>query len=245
MIILLLLVKNRESFLILLPLRHTRQLLSIHIESDIIIVALENSHKPTETKDMNHILTLFEVENANRKIDRFTFEHASNKLTAIAVASDAEVTTAVAEFFKEDSSVTKIELCGGISSAFPAKLRQQVPAIKNTPIGSVAFGFESLDSVMAYKQAYVDGEDLSQAFIYIMPGINSLRIDKIYGQTRTAIIAVPDARSLQGAAQQLYREKVHLIELYGWISNEDIASVIMHTGKGHIPVGYVGYTSVM
>lgn len=190
---------------------------------------------------MNHTLVIFEVEDADYKVDRFTFESESRKLTAIAVADDSQAIAAVSEYVTDDSSVTHIELCGGISSAFAAKLRESVPALEDTPIASVAFGFEALDSVIAYKQAYIDGKDLSQAFVYVVPGIATQRIDKVYGQTKTALIAVSDNEQLAQVGRKLREESVQLIEVYGWIDNISIATVVSETGDGTIPVGHTGY----
>lgn len=192
-------------------------------------------------EEMGHILTIFEVENANYKTDRFTFEHGANKLTAIAVASESEVLLATDGFIQEDPSVTRIELCGGISSAFPAQLKHAVPGIKDIPIAGISFGFESLDSVMAYKQDYAAEKKLAQAFIYMISGISVEQIDKQFGQTKTSLVAVPDSQALREVAQKLYQEGVRLIELYGWVSNDEIALLIASTGNGETPVGHVAY----
>lgn len=193
---------------------------------------------------MQHVLVVFEVEHANYKDDRFVFEHGPHKLTAVAVASEAEALQAVDEFLQQDRSVTRIELCGGISSAFSATLANALPATAGIPIAGVAFGFEALDSVMAYKQAYIDGKELSQAFVYVVPGLQSTRIDKVYGQTNTALLGVPDEQALRAVARTLHQEGVGLIEVYGWVDNSLIATLIEHTGKGEIPVGHVAYPAL-
>lgn len=189
---------------------------------------------------MKHTLVIFEVEGADAAKDRFTFSAQDTSLTVVAIPSSDLLGRIVKEVM-DISPVTHIELCGGMGFSWPARLRSAVPTLRSVHIGAISYGFESLDSVHWYKEAYTRGESLREVFFFVVPGIKTTRVDLTHGLVSTSLIALDSSR-LKGVSQELKDERIHLIELYGDVSAEDIATVLKNTGNGEIPVGVPTYS---
>lgn len=166
--------------------------------------------------------------------DRIVRDSRSGRQTIVAIDKPEtlpEVATRLAE-----EGVRLIELCGGISPVWRHKVAAAVGG--KALVSSVTFGIESLPSAAAYNAAYLAGKVQKEAFIILEPDANANRDHfGIENETqKTTFVPVPDDDTAARIADELCRDGVALIELYGGFTTQGIAKVI-EAVNGRAPVG--------
>jgi hypothetical protein len=130
----------------------------------------------------------------------------------------------------------RIELCGGLGAIDYAEVKAALRSDART--GLNRYGFESLEAIAAYKEAYARGESLTEAFVYLSAGADPQADRVVHGGT--TFIAVPDDVAVGSVAAELGDAGVGLIELYAGLGAA-AAAVALEATHGKVPVGFVGY----
>lgn len=142
------------------------------------------------------------------------------------------VSTAVAAV---DGGATRVELCGGIGVDEAAQVSAALPA--HADVRLVRYGFESLELIAAYKEAYGRGDDTGRAaFLVLDPGADPAG-DRLE-HADAVVVAVPDEDAVAVAVRELHeRHPLGLVELYGGLGVGAAAAARDATG-GEVPIGF-------
>lgn len=150
----------------------------------------------------------------------------------VGVPADDVVATAIG---LARAGVDRIELCGGFG---PVPHAEVVAALAARPapvpeVGTVLYGFESLEGAAAYKARFAAGEHLVWALLHADTDApdGGRRVDDADG---TPIVAVrPDDVGPTAAA--MAAAGVGLIELYAGLGTDAVAAAV--EASGGLPVG--------
>lgn len=187
---------------------------------------------------MGHTVIIYEASGADPATDRIVTRRGEHVTTVVATGDgEAESVAALAARFV-DEGADVIELCGGMG---PVPQAATLAAVGDrATVGAVMYGFESLESVAAYKVGFPAGEFLPTAFLYLEAGSDPAG-DRTVREDPTApttFVAVPDADAAVAVARELAGDGVRLIELYGGLGPDVAARIITATGA-QVPVGVV------
>jgi hypothetical protein len=187
---------------------------------------------------MSHTAIIYEAAGADPATDRIVTRHGDHTTTVVATGDGDPTSVAGLAAGLVGEGVDVIELCGGMGPVPQAAVLAAVG--DRATVGSVMYGFESLETVAAYKAGFAAGEFLPAAFLYLEPGADPTvdRAVKADEATHSTFVAVPDADAAVAVARELAAQGVRLIELYGGLGPEAAAQVIAATGA-QVPVGLV------
>ncbi|SDT07808.1 hypothetical protein SAMN04489751_3696 [Brevibacterium sandarakinum] len=133
-----------------------------------------------------------------------------------------------------DQGFERIELCGGVGALEANAVRAAVGG--RARLGLVRYGFESLERIAGFKQAFAAGEILGpQAFLY--PDDEGTEEVEHPDVTLIPIESIEQAESV---GRRLAEAHAGLVELYRGLTLEHAAAVLRGSG-GEVPVGFVGY----
>ena len=187
---------------------------------------------------MTHTAVILEAEGTDPSTDRFVAAHGGHT-TTIVLVGDPSTLPAVARDLVAGGA-DAIELCGGFGPVPQAAVRAAVG--DRADVGAVAFGFESLEGVAAYKAAFGTGEPLPGGFLVVGPGAEPA-VDRFTHPDPAApatFVLVPDAAAAAEEAGRLAAEGVRLFELYGRPTPE-VAVAVLEATSGRVPVGVAAY----
>lgn len=128
---------------------------------------------------------------------------------------------------------TRLELCGGVGIDVADKVRAALPG--EVRIGLNRYGFESLELVAEYKQAFARGEVRPSVFL-VPSEAGSARVD----HSDVSIVPVSSTEQIEAMTSDLVGLGVGLIELYGGLGTAHAAAAV-RGAHGRAPVGFVGY----
>src|SRR5690625_3158053 len=133
-----------------------------------------------------------------------------------------------------DAGASRIELCGGLGAEDAAAVAAAVGDRAEVRLNR--YGFESLELVTQYKQAFVTGDAGPAAFMYFAPDSDP-QADRIE-HPDGSFIPVPDDAAVEGVARALAYDGVAILELYGGLG-VPAAAAAFRGSRGTIAVGFV------
>lgn len=170
--------------------------------------------------------------------DHITRERAGGRMTIIGLSDPAEAPLVAAALAQD--GVDRIALCGAFALPWRARVAEAVGG--RAVVGSVAYAFESLTGIAAYKANFEAGKPSRGALISLEPGADPA-VDRTVREAddhHTTLVAVPDVETAIRVAQAVVAEGATLIELFGDFDSAGTAAVI-EAVEGRCPVGTVGY----
>lgn len=175
---------------------------------------------------------------ADPDVDRLTIGSDDQQTTVVAVAEPAAA-GAIANGLMGGGAAA-VELCGGLGPSAAARVVSAVGG--RAPVGAVAFGIDSAEGAVAFRDRVDAGLPTSAGFVLLHPGLDPNRDAQvlIVGALRTAFVPVPTEAAAVDAARQAVDGGAHLIELYNGIGPVAVGQVIDAVG-GRAPVGAVSY----
>lgn len=133
-----------------------------------------------------------------------------------------------------DQGFERIELCGGVGASEANAVRAAVG--DRARLGLVRYGFESLERIAEFKQAFAAGNVLGpQAFLY-PDGEGTEEVE----HPDVTLIPIESIEHAESVGRRLAEERTGLVELYRGLTLEHAAAVLRGSG-GEVPVGFVGY----
>lgn len=133
-----------------------------------------------------------------------------------------------------DSGASRIELCGGLGVDDAALVAEAIGDRAEVKLNR--YGFESLERVTGYKQAFASGDVGPAAFMYLAPGSDP-QADRTE-HTDATFIPVPDDTAVEGVAKGLAGDGVAILELYGGLGVQ-AAAAALRGSEGKVAVGFV------
>ena len=132
----------------------------------------------------------------------------------------------------------RLEHVGGVPVDVAADVREALAGDDRPDpvrVGLNRYGFESLELVADFKEAFAGGDVRPQVFL--VPARHDVaRVE----HADVTIIPVGSTRETEGLAGDLVHADVGMIELYGGLGTAHAAAVWRGSG-GRVPVGFVGY----
>ncbi|MGD7706386.1 hypothetical protein [Microlunatus sp. Y2014] len=128
-------------------------------------------------------------------------------------------------------SADRVELCGGLPVDVAAEVRAAVPA--HVQVRLNRYGFESLEQVAAYKDAFATGDPGGAAFFY--PAAESTPLAHHEG---VLVAGVADGDALAERVREAHGHGVGIVELYAGLGIA-AAAVAREAGDHRLPVGFI------